>query len=181
VGAGASISYDWQGLDRTAWADPPRRTRTQISERGAADQNLPGEQFKNSHSFPSIRGYPSAVLQIVFNEISAAEISQLDTLDALELLDEFKVKEEDLAHLEDERFGKIERDGKTLYRFRSKGWRFYFEVIENHVMVHRILHKNTFRDFLFRSKLPFGEDEELAQSKQFWHLIEEGRNAKSTR
>ena len=121
------------------------------------------------------------MLQIVFNEISAAEISQLDTLDALELLDEFKVKEEDLAHLEDERFGKIERDGKTLYRFRSKDWRFYFEVIENHVMVHRILHKNTFRDFLFRSKLPFGEDEELAQSKQFWHLIKEGRNAKSIR
>ena len=119
------------------------------------------------------------MLQIVFNEISAAEISQLGTLEQLELLDEFKVREEDLQHLEDERFGKIERDGKELYRFRSRDWRFYFEVLDDHVKVHRVLHKNTFQDFLFRSKLPFGgEDEELAQSKQFWHLIDEGRNAK---
>ena len=119
------------------------------------------------------------MLQIVFNEISAAEISQLDTLEQLELLDEFKVTEDDLEHLEDERFGRMDRDGKVLYRFRSKDWRFYFEVDDNKVVVHRILHKNTFQDFLFRSKLPLGEDEELAQSKQFWRLIDEGRNAKS--
>ena len=119
------------------------------------------------------------MLQIVFNEVSAAEISLLDTLEQLELLDEFKVNENDLAHLEDNRFGKIERDGKTLYRFRSRDWRFYFEVIDDHVRVHRVLHKNTFQDFIFRSKLPFGaEDEELAQSKQFWRLIDEGRNAR---
>mgnify|MGYP000450756351 CR=1 FL=1 len=55
--------------------------------------------------------------QIVFNEISAAEISQLDTLEQLELLDEFKVTRDDLEHFEDERFGKIERDGKTLSQF----------------------------------------------------------------
>lgn len=124
------------------------------------------------------RGYARGVLQIVFNEISAAEISQLDTLEQLGLLDEFKVSEDDLDHLEDERFGRIEREGKTLYRFRSKDWRFYFEVADGAVVVHRVLHKNTFQDFLYRSKLPLGEDEELAQSKQFWRLIEEGRNAK---
>ena len=119
------------------------------------------------------------MLQIVFNEVSAAEISLLDTLEQLELLDEFKVNENDLAHLEDNRFGKIERDGKTLYRFRSRDWRFYFEVIDDHVRVHRVLHKNTFQDFIFRSKLPFrAEDEELAQSKQFWRLIDEGRQAR---
>ena len=118
------------------------------------------------------------MLQIVFNEISAAEISQLGTLEQLELLDEFKVQEEDLENMEDERFGRMSRDGKTLYRFRSRDWRFYFEVAEGQVIVHRVLHKNTFQDFLFRAKLPLGEDEELAQSKQFWRLIDEGRNAK---
>ena len=128
---------------------------------------------------PPSRSVGLGVLQIVFNVISAAEISQLGTLEQLELLDEFKVKEEDLEHLEDDRFGRIERDNKVLFRFRAKEWRFYFEVLDDHVKVHRVLHKNTFQDFLFRSKLPFGaEDEELAQSKQFWHLIEEGRNAK---
>jgi len=118
------------------------------------------------------------VLQIVFNEISAAEISQLGTLEQLELLDEFKVTEDDLEHLDDERFGEIERDGKKLYRFRSQDWRFYFEVVDDQVVVHRVLHKGTFSDFLYRSKLPLGEDEALADSKHFWKLIDEGRQAR---
>lgn len=124
--------------------------------------------------------YALSVLQIVFNEISAAEISQLDTLRQLELLDEFKVTRDDLEHLDDERFGKIERDGKTLYRFRTQEWRFYFEVAEELVVVHRVLHRGTFSDFLFRSKLPFGEDEALADSKHFWNLIDEGRKARKS-
>ena len=51
------------------------------------------------------------MFQIVFNEISAAELSALDTLEQLELIDEFKVGKEDLDNLTGERFGKIERDG----------------------------------------------------------------------
>ncbi len=118
------------------------------------------------------------VLQIVFNEISAAEISQLGTLEQLELLDQFKVSEGDLQMLDDDRFGRIDRDGKTLYRFRAKDWRIYFEVKEGAVVVHRVLHKGTFNDFLFRSKMPLAEDEELAKSKHFWKLIDEGKNAR---
>lgn len=118
------------------------------------------------------------MFQIVFNEISAAEISQLGTLEQLELLDEFKVSEKDLERIDGDRFGKIEREGKTLYRFRAKDYRFYFEVKEGTVIVHRVLHKGTLSDFLFRSKMPLGEDEELAKSKHFWKLIDEGRNAR---
>lgn len=118
------------------------------------------------------------MFQIVFNEISAAEISRLGTLEQLELLDEFKVKETDLEHLDGDRFGKIDRDGKTLYRFRARDWRFYFEVRDGQVIVHRVLHKGTFSDFAFRSKIPMGEDEELAKSKHFWKLIDEGRAAR---
>jgi hypothetical protein len=118
------------------------------------------------------------VLQIVFNEISAAEISALDTLEQLELLEEFKVGQEDLEKLNGERFGKIERDGLVLYRFRAKEYRFYFEVKEGAVIVHRVMHKGTFSDFLFRSKMPLAEDEALADSKHFWKLIDEGRNAR---
>jgi len=120
----------------------------------------------------------TAVFQIVFNEISAAELSSLGTLEQLELLDEFKVGKDDLANLEGDRFGKIERDGTVLYRFRAKEYRFYFEVKENLVVVHRVLHRGTFSDFLFRSKMPLAEDEQLAESKHFWKLIDEGRNAK---
>lgn len=119
------------------------------------------------------------MFQIVFNEISAAELSSLGTLEQLELLEEFQVGREDLENVEEsDRFGKIERGGLVLYRFRAKDYRFYFEVQEDSVIVHRVLHKGTFSDFLFRSKMPLAEDEELAKSKHFWKLIDEGRNAR---
>lgn len=122
--------------------------------------------------------YDVVVFQIVFNEISAAEISALGTLEQLELLEEFRVTEEDLNGLGSDNFGKIERDGHKLYRFRAKEYRFYFEVKEGLVIVHRVLHKGTLSDFMFRSKMPVGEDEALAGSKHFWKLIDEGRNAR---
>ena len=118
------------------------------------------------------------MFQIVFNEISAAELSSLGTLEQLELLDEFKVGKEDLEDLDNERFGKIERDGRVLYRFRAQDYRFYFEVRDGAVIVHRVLHRGTLSDFLFRSKMPLSEDEALAGSKHFWKLIDEGRNAR---
>lgn len=106
----------------------------------------------------------------------------MDTMDQLELLDAFKVSESDLIELDENQdqqyFGKIVRDGKTLYRFRANDCRIYFEVADDLVIVHRVLHKNTFSDFLFRSKMPVSEDEQLAESKHFWKLIDEGRNAR---
>lgn len=140
-------------------------------KKNAARRNLGFEIARPSRSV-------TAMFQIVFNEISAAEISRLDTLEQLALLDEFQVTEKDLEHLNDERFGRIERDGRVLHRFRSKDWRFYFEVREGQIVVHRVLHKGTFSDFAFRSKIPMAEDEELAKSKHFWKLIDEGRAAR---
>jgi len=127
-----------------------------------------------------VRGYGGGVFQVIFNELSAAEISQLDTVLQLELLTEFKVAPEDLQRVDGERFGKLERDGKTLYRYRAKGYRIYFEVVDNGVRVHRVLHKNSLEDFLFRngSKVAGHEDEVLAKSKNFWKLIEEGQKAR---
>jgi plasmid maintenance system killer protein len=118
------------------------------------------------------------VLQIVFNEISAAEMSQIGVMEQLDLLDQFHVKKDDLEHLDGEKFGIIERDNKKLYRFRTKEWRIYFEVKDGSIIVHRVFHKGTLADFLFRSKMPSAEDEALAQSKHFWKLIDEGRKAK---
>lgn len=120
------------------------------------------------------------MFQIIFNEISAAEISQLPTLTQLELLNEFKVSPEDLENIDDDcdRFGSIERDGVTLYRFRASDLRIYFEVSDERVIVHRVLNKNTFQDFLYRAELPVSEDEALKESKTFWKLIEEGQKAR---
>ena len=117
------------------------------------------------------------MLQIVFNEISAAEISQLDTLAQLQIFDDFQVTPADLKNLDGDKFGQLERDCKVLYRFRSDDWRFYFEVADSKVIVHRVLHKGSLSDFLYRSKIS-SEDEALSESKHFWNLIEEGRKAK---
>ncbi len=118
------------------------------------------------------------MLQIIFNEISAAELSHLSTLDQLRLLDEFKVDPDQLAAGNGSQFGTLERDGRTLYRYRAEDYRIYFAVESGRVIVHRILHKNTLEDFLFRSKLKGSEDEALSQSRHFWKLIEEGENAR---
>jgi mRNA-degrading endonuclease RelE of RelBE toxin-antitoxin system len=118
------------------------------------------------------------VFQIIFNELSAAEISVLPKTLQLELLAEFEILPEDLDNLDSKRFGLIERQGKKLYRFRAKDYRIYFEKTNEGVTVHRVLHKNTLRDFLYRSKLPMSEDAQLGQTKEFWKLIEQGEKTR---
>jgi mRNA-degrading endonuclease RelE of RelBE toxin-antitoxin system len=119
------------------------------------------------------------VIQIVFNEISAAEMASLPKDLQLDLLAEFDVLPDDLESLDPDRFGVLDRDGEKLYRYRAKDYRIYFAKSMEGIVVHRVLHKNTIRDFLFRSKLPMpAEDEELARHKAFWKLIEEGETAR---
>ena len=112
--------------------------------------------------------------QIVFNEISAAEMAALPKEMQLDLLAEFQFLPEDLDDLKAENFGSVERDGKKLFRYRAKDYRIYFDRSPEGITVYRVLHKNTIRDFLFRTKLPMNEDDQLGQQKGFWKLIEEG-------
>ena len=118
------------------------------------------------------------MFQIIFNELSAAEISALPKKLQLDLLAEFEILPEDLDHLESKHFGVIEREGKRLYRYRAKDYRIYFERRDEGITVHRVLHKNTFRDFLFRTKLPVSEDAQLGETREFWQLIEQGERAR---
>src|SRR5213083_2611693 len=118
------------------------------------------------------------MFQIIFNELSAAEMSALPKTLQLELLAEFQILPEDLDHLDSSRFGLLEREGKKLYRYRAKDYRIYFEKTLEGIMVHRVLHKNTLRDFLFRTKLPTGEDEQLKERREFWNLIEQGERTR---
>jgi hypothetical protein len=75
-----------------------------------------------------------------------------------------------------EQFGKLERGGRTLHRFRLGDYRVYFERHELGVVVHRILSRNTLKDFLFRSSLPLGEDEALQENPKFWEMIESAKS-----
>ena len=91
----------------------------------------------------------------------------------LDLLAEFQFMPDDLGSLDGANFGKIQRDGRTLHRFRSSDHRIYFERHAEGILIHRVLHKNTIRDFLFRSKLPMTDDDQGESTDQFWKMIHE--------
>ncbi|HMJ92004.1 MAG TPA: hypothetical protein VK530_19440 [Candidatus Acidoferrum sp.] len=116
--------------------------------------------------------------QIIFNPTSAAELARMPKELQLLILGEFRGLPQEIISTELERFGKLERSGKTLHRFRIGDYRIYFERHELGVVVHRILSRNTLKDFLFRSSLPVAEDEVLQENPKFWEMIETSRPAK---
>jgi mRNA-degrading endonuclease RelE of RelBE toxin-antitoxin system len=110
--------------------------------------------------------------QIIFNPTSARELSKLPKEFQLEVLGDFRGFPQDVRSQDLERFGKLERQGKRLYRYRLGDYRVYFERSELGIIIHRILNRNTLKDFLFRSRLPTGEDEALQDNPKFWELME---------
>lgn len=113
------------------------------------------------------------MIQIIFNDLSASEMAAIPKLLQLEILGEFHVLPDDLENLDPKRFGKVTRDGQTLYRYRAGDYRIYFEPHADGVLIRRVLSKNTIRDFLFRASLPMAEDEQLADNHKFWELIQQ--------
>lgn len=113
--------------------------------------------------------------QIIFNPTSAAELSRMPKELQLQILGEFRGLPQQVLSSNLEDFGKLERGGRTLCRFRLGDYRVYFERHELGVVVHRILNRHTLKDFLFRSGLKTGEDEALAENPKFWELIEAAR------
>jgi mRNA-degrading endonuclease RelE of RelBE toxin-antitoxin system len=113
------------------------------------------------------------MFQVIFNPISAAEMSALPKELQLDLLSEFQILPEDLESVSHEQIAPIHRDGRKLFRYRCLDYRIYFEQHPKGLIVHRVLHKNTIRDFLYRSELPMTEDEQIADARDFWKLIDE--------
>lgn len=119
------------------------------------------------------------MFQIIFNPVSAAEMAALPKELQLELLAEFQLLPDDLDELDPDSFGQVARDGRRLMRYRVKDYRIYFDRCPEGLLVHRVLHRNTLRDFLFRSNLPLDEeDAELAQTKEFWQFIDEAEKTR---
>src|SRR5689334_25068587 len=110
--------------------------------------------------------------QIIFNPTSAAELARMPKELQLQILGEFRGLPQQVMNTEIDQFGKLERAGKILQRFRVGDYRVYFERHELGLVVHRILSRHTLKDFLFRSGLKMQEDEALQQNPKFWDLIE---------
>jgi mRNA-degrading endonuclease RelE of RelBE toxin-antitoxin system len=115
--------------------------------------------------------------QIIFNPTSAAELARMPKELQLHILGEFRGLPQEVLKTDLEHFGRLERGGKVLHRFRLGDYRVYFQRHELGVVVHRILSRNTLKDFLFRSSLPVKEDEALQENPKFWELIEAAKSA----
>ena len=114
--------------------------------------------------------------QIIFNPTSAAELSRMPRELQLQILGEFRGLPMQVMATELDSFGKLEREGKTLHRFRVGDFRVYFERHELGVVVHRILSRHTLKDFFFRSGLNTPEDEALQQNPKFWEMIDSAKS-----
>lgn len=115
--------------------------------------------------------------QIIFNPTSAGELARMPKELQLQILGDFRGLPQQVS-TEIDQFGELERGGRTLHRFRVGDYRVYFERHELGVVVHRILSRNTLKDFLFRSGLKIGEDEALQENPKFWELIETAKSAR---
>src|SRR3989442_8693561 len=110
--------------------------------------------------------------QIIFNPTSAAELAKMPKELQLQILGEFRGLPQQVMQTELDQFGKLERNGRILHRFRVGDYRVYFERHELGLVVHRILSRHTLKDFLYRSGLKMQEDEVLQENPKFWEMIE---------
>src|ERR1043166_3784766 len=115
--------------------------------------------------------------QIIFNPLSAAELARMPKELQLQILGEFRGLPQQVISTDLDQFGKLERAGRILHRFRVGDYRIYFERHEMGLVVHRILNRHTLKDFLYRSGLKMQEDEALQQNPKFWELIETAKVA----
>lgn len=113
------------------------------------------------------------MFEIVFKPVSSAEMSSLPKMLQLEILNEFNVLTPDFLEKHPKKFGVVKKGKRMLYRYRAKDYRIYFEKTDNGLLIHRVLNKNTLKDFLFRSKLSKGKDEDWEDDPKFWELIDE--------
>jgi mRNA-degrading endonuclease RelE of RelBE toxin-antitoxin system len=108
--------------------------------------------------------------QIVLSDSAAAELGHLSKLDQLELVAEFSNLRKNPVEPGKGGVGEIHKGNRTLYRFRWKDHRVYFEKRDDQLIIHHVLHRNTLRDFMIRSNL---EDGEFEESAKFWKFLEQ--------
>lgn len=112
------------------------------------------------------------MFQVNFSEQAMQELNKLDTRSQMLLVEVVSsLTQEQLDHPNEE-LGSFNRAGKTYYRVRAGEFRIYFEPKGDVLHAHYILHRNTFTDFIFRTKLPATEDFLVEQHDSFWKYLD---------
>ena len=110
--------------------------------------------------------------QVNFSEQSMKELNQLKITKQMEIAEIISsITKDQLAH-SNEQLQSFHRDGTTYYRVRANDFRIYFELIDDQLFAHYILHKNTLADFIFRTKLPVNEEFLAEQEDTFWKYLD---------
>ncbi|HTG44209.1 MAG TPA: hypothetical protein VK633_06725, partial [Verrucomicrobiae bacterium] len=73
--------------------------------------------------------------QIIFNPTSAAELSKMPKELQLYILGEFRGLPQEVLQSDLEKYGRLERAGRHLHRFRLGDYRVYFERNELGILV----------------------------------------------
>jgi mRNA-degrading endonuclease RelE of RelBE toxin-antitoxin system len=117
--------------------------------------------------------------QIIFTPTSAADLARMPKELQLQILGDFRGLPQHVIGSELEDFGKLENDGHILHRFRVGDYRVYFERHPLGILVHRVLSRNTLKDFFFRSGIKVAEDQALQENPKFWELIEAAKTTET--
>ena len=112
--------------------------------------------------------------QVNFSDQAMRELAKLPTLEQMDVVEAFtSLTPEDLLRGSSD-LGTVRRGGHTYHRLRVGEFRIYFEASEGSLMANYVLHKHTYADFAFRSRLPFPEDEaRIEQEGGFWKYLDE--------
>jgi mRNA-degrading endonuclease RelE of RelBE toxin-antitoxin system len=111
--------------------------------------------------------------QVNFSDQAIRELAKLPTLEQMEVVEAFSslTPEELLRGRSD--LGTVRRAGHVYHRLRVGEFRIYFEATETALLANYVLHRHTYADFAFRSRLPFPEDEaRIEQEGGFWKYLD---------
>lgn len=113
-----------------------------------------------------------SMYQVTFSDQSMRALNELQIDEQLKLVDAISSISADMLDKPHDSIGRFHRDGRTYYRVRAGEFRCYFEIRDETLYSHYILHRNTLTDYVFRNKLPISEEQLLEQTTSFWKYLE---------
>ncbi len=110
--------------------------------------------------------------QVTFSDQAMTELNKLLPHHQMIILEELGNLTPDTLNTSNELIGAFMRDSIQYHRLRVDEYRIYFEIKEDVIFCHYILHQHSLTDFVFRFKLPVSEEQMIEQHSSFWKYLE---------